>query len=636
MENLTTELNWHFKQRGPYYLVNLTFHLGNVIDGTLVELRRETAQKSGKTRVAYQYTEKVLKNIQNFVSDQNQSVYEVYTTLLDFLSEELKRKTGLISGGERSQRADGGENYTWQFDVADDQSHGLEEYLAECCPKKTIESLRDKFIRDLIDNRKEWTDLDSSGAVTRMRSFIQNEIAGLFQAGPQDLFVKAFCGKDATATKPGPNGTTMPTEELTTAVTSFFEVLKNHLRPMIQFDPAGGDVDSYPNWKVLMVPENCRELADELETQAAFLGYEVERSNMEDKIIAYRAVLGIPPYALRVVYSSEEVYEATDRLGLHISEGKENHYRNLPNPLPVSAYCLGGHHVSNRREEALAQECKDMVLRAIELGLATKEMDDQHEIYFVSIIKAPDKAQDLIDAYLKSKLGSKKNLKEIVEDAGVEMEPHKLMISRVRSILSSTELREGNNDGYYKEMAGRVLRLLPELHQPLRKTLQICEKLQADLQKAEVLSRKRQLFIDCLASELVRWETDDRWMYVDQRGDERCFFSPNPTSQVQRSAPAFFAFDAFERLLDEDIDHLQQEVESLDKTDSSVASDMKVQLKEFHQRLETERHCTQKSDERPYPIGSRTFEEDVSKAQQDEALGGKIRDFYDILICMTE
>lgn len=261
--------------------------------------------------------------------------------------------------------------------------------------------------------------------------------------------MKAFCGKDATATKPGPNGTTVPTEELAIAVSNFFEVLRNHLRPMIQFDPASGDVDSYPDWKILMVPENCRELANELEAQAP-LGYTVERSDMEDKIIAYRAVLGIPPYALRVIYSSEEVYEATDRLGLHISEGKENHYRNLPNPLPVSAYCLGGHHVSNRREKALAQECKDMVLHAIDLGLATKETDNQQEIYSVSIIKDSDKAKDLIDAYLESKLDPKKNLQEILEDAGVEMERHKLMISSVRSILGFSPPEQNNNDGYLR------------------------------------------------------------------------------------------------------------------------------------------------------------------------------------------
>lgn len=627
---LTAQLDGLFKSKGPYYLVQLTHKMSeSLLDVKLgaisTALDEMNTARNPKDKLAYEYTAKLFQNVQRFLLNLNNNTYNIYTAVLDELSEEVQQQSGILSGGTRSTHGST-QTYLWTVESDDGSSNVLQEYLDSCFPSASIHRLRSEFIRDLLENRRQWCDLEQPQAVERIRAFIDQSIAKLCQAGPQDVFTKAFCGKDAVATVSGPNKTLVASPQLKKAVSMFLPWMKSQLLPLANLDPAGGSVDHYPSLSCLFVPRTCPHLYEEIALQAGS-AFQVELSDVEDMIVGYRVIQGVPPHALKTVYKSEESYEASiNKVGLHLSESPICDLRSLPNPIPVSCYHLGDHSVTNPREEAICRSCDAMFREAVSLGLAKTAAGSGHTFYELVLPQDPA----AVRRALERELAADRLPESILALMQTEQFPNRV----IRLVPGSYvfDAPDCSEPDYYLRQAVRILRQSPDLHRPLEETLASFRTL---AQAQQVLSSRRyseQTFLNCIAAGLITFADEGReWMYEDFRGDPARLFVPDALSQVERSCPLYFALEAFRHLPEEEMHSLNHRFQMLDRRDDVVRREILARLQVFKNTFETARINVLSTSSAPIPMGGPDFLQQV-RSLTDSNLGGIIRDTYDRLL----
>lgn len=629
---LNAKLDGIFRSKGPYYLTNLTLRMSEALSdpklGAIPAASRAMAEATRpKDRLACEYTVKLLQNVQRRLLHLNNSVYNVYTSVLDELSEEVRRQSGILSGGTRDTNASG-QTYIWTVGAATGTSNALQEYLDDCFPQQTIHRLRETFVSDLLNHRREWCDLEHSQAVERIRTFIRDQITKLCSAGPEDVFTKAFRGKNAVATVAGPNQTLTPTADLKAAVTAFLKEVNTQLAPMANVDSAIGSIDRFPDVKVLLIPRNCPHLYSEVCAQAT--GFQVELSDVEDMIVGYRVVMGVPPHGLKTVYQSEEAYEANiNKVGLHLSESFTCDLRDLPNPIPVSCYNLGGHSVVNPREMGIAETCGKMFRRAKELGLAKPAAGSGHTIYELALPDDPEALAAVLSDMLSTG-AMPASIPALMESAGLSSRTVRLTTGAY--LLDAPE---ANEPDYYDRQAIRVLRLMPALHRPLRLTLAAYSTLAAKKAAHAARRQHEQAFLNYIAAGLITWPEDNgSWTYLDTRGDQARLFVPDPLNKVERSCPLYYALEAFRTLPEAETQSLAQRFAALDRRNETVMADIAFRLRKFKNHFFSQRIDPKAGEDGLLAMGSTDFLQDVQDYTGRD-LGGELRDTYDRLLKMV-
>lgn len=566
---------------GPYFVVNL---LRDVVE----EVRRQR----NKTRLFRLGTasDETLDYIEQYALYVNNSTFDVYTAAMTSLKDMMGDQYGVVVKATTN-----GNTYTFlpQSMGAIENADYVINYLNGLINKNSLFELTNALLREMIDNRAQWTALvsneDLSVAPKAMRRFWNSQLDKIIRATIEDFLIKFYSGNPDAFYSPQNHNQTYPfLQQAATEIYNQMLGVGGSAQPMAGFTGKGLQPSDFNGHTYLLVPECAPNLYAELARIAAGApaGLEVKvcTSLASDRISCYKQYTSIPAFKLAWVCDAEEDYERDIKtiagVGVHMSEtAGGNQWKTFPNLLPMSTWkSLPKVSYDNPRERALAERAVHLFERAEELKLTTVMQNVagvQNLDYSVDVLPQQYRPDDALfrdlDRCVEGTEVKRQKLAAIDADAercaaalfaavkdwgaataettvpgalgaaGIAFQKRPLAFSDSVLTVGPNDSKPDNWDEY---MAKCMLRKLPDTMNEVSGTVMVMEKLMIKVSKAVQAKSLITLFAQYLITDMFSYNAENQmWQYKDENGfPEDLVFIAN---DMQRLSEYYYMFDAY-------------------------------------------------------------------------------------------
>lgn len=639
-----------FKEKGPYYMVNL-------IKKAIDQIRSDqfagyAARKSRGPFVggSWSIAEKRYQELENALYDMGGTLYETYKFVIKELQELLKHNAGLLTNAVEYSSVFG-KSFCWSpidLTAGDQASETISTYLDSLIPEEEAERKAQRFVDLLCSKKDEWTQIDAPEGKARgafnaarlIREFVKDEFAACVNSTLEEFLVKLYSG-DPSAQVPVQSADQDPEGHrvVKTAAARLVEGLSGKAGAMAQTRAAFQLSQCYNN-VYITVPDGCKWLggaiADYASSKHITQKNYVYHSSSQDEVILYKLYTGVPAWALSWVAQAELSYErANNETGLHIEYCRDGwEWNHFPNLFHQGLWSSENDWKMRGREADLLDQARKDLEKARGWDLVQSQMNDT-EVRLYSVYTLTDRYLTIEDLMAQvvldpSREYSRADVFGILEEKG---RIKRVDLQYVNMVMSTTEKPVPDNIGW--DLACGSLRRMMGVWKRLQRTLDVMEalneRLDAHNRQARLEARTRErryAFLDSLTLEFLKYkDLRGRW-YIDV-GDEKPLGAAL-TRKIEQECKEYYAAQAFYAL---DEPAYQVLADALEKwrNDDSVPDGERARVKGRRQELKETFSCLRglkRSDaDHSYPMASSGFEEELG--EEDSR---KIRAFYDWVI----
>lgn len=649
-QRIEEQTNMHFREKGPYYMINLLNEARKRI--VSADYAGYAARKAGGMwgKEDWSRTERNYYEIRDYFVRMNHDLFEVYTEVIDQLRDLLRKNAGLLTETEKYKNTFGN-SFNWSpIDLTKGEraSMVIKEYMDQLLPEKEIRQKAQRFVDLMCSMKDEWTMLRPSGGkqtasfdVARViRDFVEKEFQECVNTTMEAFLVKLYSGNPGAQVpeldaKQDPEGH-VPVEK---AAEMIIRTLDTKASPLAQTS-ANFYLRNCSNNIYITVPDGCKWLTEAIANYAATNNItqkdNIYCSSSQNEIVLYQLFAGVPAWSLNWIERAEENYEqGPENCGLHIEKSRDgwgwDAFPNLSYEYDSSA---NGLRRRAREESVIGLAKKDLAeARDLRLLVEIPQAGTSVEQYDAYLLKDPkaDPAEVLAQVEMDSnKCYSQKELYGLLEEKGIM---RKVPLRYANTEFNTQERPVPADLGW--ELAYKSLRHMMAVWTALRDTLRTAETLKSALdvhnEEAIIEVRKREremVFLSSLSSGLLTYNALRKRWYG-------CAEDEFPLGGIleqpyEWECKEYYAAQAF-YALDEDIyqpfARAKQELEN-EGTDEQLQK-LVDKRKELRTRFMALRRQTKPNEELDirFPMASDQFR----KAAGDE-LCQKIRDFYDWMI----
>lgn len=308
-----------------------------------------------------------LREIRDYFNNQNNSIFDVYTQVLDAVNDMLAKNSDTVISSEKVKT---GTNTTYSLniislDVNDAKGLKLKQCIDSFLTPTFKANFKDEFraiIRD-PQNRPAFT--DASVEHFDAAKVIQDKFESLFATIYQDAlerFLIVFYSSDPQVNNWAHldtimNNTATKNAELTAAATEICKILQGKSQPLCGI--TGGAINAFAGCKQYMsCPENLFTILQPL-VNTYFPGITLCRRPDAFSIDVVSNHIGIPLARIQGMNDADISYNSAiknSQKGLHLDENIASNYKMLPAPFVNEVWNLvSGVHTSEVELQNLAQ-----------------------------------------------------------------------------------------------------------------------------------------------------------------------------------------------------------------------------------------------------------------------------------------
>ena len=237
--------------------------------------------------------------------------------------------------------------------------------------------------------------------------------------------------------------------------------------------------------KYILVPENCHFLYEALKEECIDYGInpdDIYLSSARDRVVLIKNYFGVPAWALPWTHRAETDYEIEGpaKTGIHIDQGEESNWAELPNLCPESKWTA--EEAEHRKREAkISARIRKLMDEAKELGMLRPD-EKEPEYYDLIMPREDATAADLLE---RAELNCDENyeiskVQDILVDKG-EATREKLvyigMVMTTPDFLTEEELK-----AFRYDLACQIMRMLHAKWKPLEESIKKMKELKEMMQ----------------------------------------------------------------------------------------------------------------------------------------------------------
>ncbi len=356
--------------------------------------------------------DKVKKHISNIESDYFKKMTRITDKLIKTFEDNAEHFNTFGMGNKM---------YTWSIvDIAGIQNQ-LDETVQNFVKKNESDMfvapfLVEKFNKMLLENSDKWFDENNETKITELISrFICKEFKDEMSKSMLEFLREKYNCEG---------------QNLINCISE--KVINNGLvekaTPMFDMDPLIIDIDnreSHAEYIMLSLPnteetfaeaaKKCRDDND--------LNMGISQTVLTDRIFMLEFFSGIPMFAYRELANYEKVYYMQKTPGVHLNEGKNKNWHNLPSPIPATYTSMN----YSRKEQAKVDEIIALYIEAKTLGVIKEDAINQkiainvfENIDYGSILsknweKSKSSCKQVIDKLTEEKEMLEKNIHKVIE-----------------------------------------------------------------------------------------------------------------------------------------------------------------------------------------------------------------------------
>jgi hypothetical protein len=305
----------------------------------------------------------------------------------------------------------------------------------------------------------------------------------------------------------------------------------------------------------------------------------------KDRISCYAQYTSIPAFMFKWTLEGEKPYENELRngvIGLHMSESPSGKlWKEFPNLLPESSWKrLSEPQYVNEREKVLADRAKDLFARAYKLNIAVGTMRaDGSNVVDYTISTLPESLRPKISVFreLDTALGENKiNIQAAIDERVAQCAQELFdkvdswldvdsilpalkqngvtfnsadMMSTSRVITPGTDIAGAELDQWYRDIAARLLRKIPDTMNELRGTVLVMELLTQMVEEVRNKKTAIEYFAKYLAANLFTYNEGYRqWEYENELGTQTLY--EMKLDNVQKTVEYYSMYEAMRKNFD--------------------------------------------------------------------------------------
>jgi len=608
-ENFENEINYAFKKRGPYFMVNLTLAMSNMMQRIRVPDSSNYRENCELDAVRTIWNEYIAK-----LSELNSSTYDIYTQVIASFKSILDETSAVLTDTSETF-ANRTKTYSWTPLETDDgkRSAGL-QFIDELMSEETINAVTERFQQHLLDMRAAWTDLSSKGtfnAAAAIRKFITDEFGQIVVINLQDFASKCFTGsKDAVALTQDSSGNDVPTAELQQAATEIARKLKDKAEILAQADGRHAFTGAN-DANFLMMPHDTPHLNALILAQCP--GFKAYTSENSDSFSLFYNYLSLPLYVFNWTLKGEKAYAVgggADAIGQHMDEASRN-WCHFPNLINRDLWDQIEPGYTFAQETQLAEYVGDMLDRAKEYGLV-EQTGSEYNVLVIEDYEIHDAAgtrlakarqplgnansQDMhvaaaseIYAKVAHELFEKLDSADKIDEAQLpQLLPTGTFIQRVTK-PTCCRMNSGTSQpkpGWEWALTRKFMRKMYDTCLMLQRTIGVIDALRGlvresneNLRKGADATNKQGEFAQYYGLGLVDFQEEEKlWIFEDVYGNEQELICAIDLKPWQRPYHVYFMMERFVALPEEVFAHWAEQYEAL-------ARDKRVQIQQRQEAM---------------------------------------------------
>jgi len=647
----TDKMNDLFKKKGPYYLINLTLEIGNVLNARSTR----PANASGKKGYEQEAIGRIFSYLAKISSETNRTTWEVYCAVIDELKRVLEGSdtvfTDTVIETDSEVR-----RYKWT-PIRTRDSAGL-IWLDEIMDEERIKKIIKSFEQALLDQRKTWTEYSDErevNAATFVRNFVETGFTDILQLNLQDFVAKCYSGNSkAVALKD--DGETA-TDELIQAAALIASTLFNYgdilaqIRHQARFAAA-------PKKYVLILPKDTvvlnKLIKEQMRTHLGHCDLDIYLSSHSQSFTLFSSHFAFPLEEFTWVENGERAYAACsgdDVVGRHMYESKIN-WRSLPNLINQDHWNEIELGYTFKEEKILSDYVSQMLDIAKEYGLVT-EYDNEHSQFFLRVLDDAEGSTELSKAIVPFVVSSgavaqdSRALPVYKEEASrlfglLDNNAEHTLADLVSNLPTNTFVKMHTRphtmpmqDGqeprkdyqwlYTKKFLRKMYKTCISLQRTLGVMSALRELVSANnvrIQEQRTGNTRIQDFANYYGCGLIKYNNEEKsWVYQDDLGNESELLSEFELLPWQKPYHYYYMQEKFLALPDELFSYWADQYKEFvaDKTKRSIITERQAELLVTLQTVVKE-------------IAPVAFERRIKDAQSDPTLSQTLRTFYNCAV----
>lgn len=621
--DIQTKADEHFKDMGPYYMVNLTKAARDLIISERRDFLHEALRRQN-SKIANKEKWEVITQFYNEAADYlgriNTELYEVYSYAITVFGELLEKNVKLLTDTKEYENQFGKSFFWSPIDMTpgEQATRAVAEYLDEMLDEKAVKRTARKFMDDLCEKRDEWTGIMAGSGQSRpkmdvakaVRDFIAENLKECVNTTLEQFIVKAYSGKkDAEVFQVDPGtGREICSEETKNAAEQVFLRLNNNADALASTRNFRLS-DCYSN-VFLTVPGNCKWFSNAIsQVVSGNQGsdrIEVYPSSAADRIVLCRLYAGVPAWALYWTPGAEECYEGNNgdgvnTVGLHMDQGENGKdWSKLPNLYPEKLW-TDMQRRARKREEGISKRVHDELLKARQLSMLVG--NERDKTYLDVILLEKDRTAE--ELFQKAALNVKKkyDFGEVLDILVEKGELTRFKIEFINQVMTTTDdLTDDQLEEFRFDLAARTIRRYVDKCSLLSGTITVLEKLKKlNDDRTPIDLSILALFIQSLTWELMVYD-DRRNMWKLSMDDEK-LIGKELQDKFQKVCAHYYGFQAFSALDEDEIQRISGKLDELKDSASNEQFDEQRRVaNELKQSLTVLRNA--KKSVRPWDSGS--------------------------------
>lgn len=320
-QNIDAVVGRWLGEYGPFYLINFTLEFAEYLRVNYIE----PAKTKGNKKIGgekYQGRAKKWAYAANVISDYNNGLFEIYTTVIEELKKILEKNAEILTKTERYEEIFGSRSFTWSpIQLTDKAANNpIFIYIQSILnTNNMVNNTIKAFCDQLWGYKEKWERLLDAkteikfDAANDIRNFLEGHIRKIIKDSGEDLIVKVYSGDPAATAKNNPVA-------LTKAAETIYSEFEKRSCPMAQ---TSSSYESINLLRFMAVPEDWENLYTELENYNKKKNkvFQMYKSTADDRIVSMQFNNGVAAYMLNWTKYAEETYEKGNwDIGLHMSQ----------------------------------------------------------------------------------------------------------------------------------------------------------------------------------------------------------------------------------------------------------------------------------------------------------------------------
>ncbi len=320
--------------------------------------------------------DKIYDAVYQMLADYSYQVIDTHCELVVALKELFDK---FKEPEHKSQEETLGDNFTWDMISAEEFCKNISE-SKELMMSFDSKAILKQFLIEITNNAENWALNPQANITSNLSDFIGNELSTIIGKS-MDSFFGMMAGEQRQSTEQ--------------YIVEKIDELKSTAKVMFPSShiPAGLNIE-FPPYSYVSVPSNAPSIrANVKRLSASGKISNVKYSKMTNRIYMLNLKIAVALYCYKELNEYETIYEASlsKMAGIHLFEGNDKNWRNLPSPNYDKLWAAG---YENAREREKNRRLRRIFDKAMEYGYI--RFDEKAEKYICSY-------RDSFDIYAKFK-----------------------------------------------------------------------------------------------------------------------------------------------------------------------------------------------------------------------------------------